>query len=334
MKTINTAFPKLRSKLSGEFIKLYSDNSEQYRKLLHFVEENKFQFHSITPKQDRPIKVVIKGLPRDSNIEDIQEDLLEQGFHDCKVTQLIGKITKQKLPVFMVTLPRNINNTKIFDLKYLSYLSIRVEGYEGKGVTQCYSCNRFNHTAQNCHMNPRCIKCGQAHQTKECPIKRVENTYCINCKTYGHMANYSKCPLYPKPRKGKTLKNNYSTVVDSIVRPNLTYAQATNTRTQINNKNTQQMAPRSNEVPAIPQQAQANRNVKIPTIPQNNNLTENTPQFAIIQTLQQTMNTLAILTQQIAALDFNTPPPKRNLSNKEKKLYALVEAILHSNDDE
>ncbi|GFT81064.1 hypothetical protein TNCV_4280101 [Trichonephila clavipes] len=71
-------------------------------------------------------------------------------------------------------------------------------------------------------------------------------------------------PLYPKPRKGKTLKNNYSTVVDSIVRPNLTYAQATNTRTQINNKNTQQMAPRSNEVPAITQQAQANRNVKSP----------------------------------------------------------------------
>ncbi|GFX21436.1 nucleic-acid-binding protein from transposon X-element [Trichonephila clavipes] len=198
MKTINTAFPKLRSKLSCEFIKLYSDNSEQYRKLLHFVEENKFQFHSITPKQDRSIKVVIKGLPRDSNIEDIQEDLLEQGFHDCKVTQLIGRITKQKLPVFMVTLPRNINNTKIFDLKYLSYLSIHVEGYEGKGVTQCYSCNRFNHTAQNCHMNPRCIKCGQAHQTKECPIKRVENTYCINCKTYGHMANYSKCPPLPQ----------------------------------------------------------------------------------------------------------------------------------------
>ncbi|GFX86037.1 hypothetical protein TNCV_2403331 [Trichonephila clavipes] len=169
-------------------------------------------------------------------------------------------------------------------------------------------------------MNPRCIKCGQAHQTKECPIKRVENTYCINCKTYGHMANYSKCPLYPKPRKGKTLKNNYSTVVDSIVRPNLTYAQATNTRTQINNKNTQQMAPRSNEVPAIPQQAQANRNVKIPTIPQNNNLTENTPQFAIIQTLQQTMNTLTILTQQIAALDFNTPLRKEISLIKRKKI--------------
>ncbi|GFW79613.1 hypothetical protein TNCV_1428731 [Trichonephila clavipes] len=162
----------------------------------------------------------------------------------------------------------------------------------------------------------------------------MSTTHCINCQAYGHMDNYSKCPLYPKHRKGKTVKNNYTTVVESIVRPNLTYAQATSKQTPNNSKNTQQMAPRTIEVPAVSQQTQANRSVKIPTIPQNNNLTKNTPQFAIVQTLQQTMQTLAILTQKIAAPDFNTPPPKRNLSNKEKKLYALVEAILHSNDDD
>ncbi|GFW58649.1 hypothetical protein TNCV_1579811 [Trichonephila clavipes] len=50
-------------------------------------------------------------------------------------------------------------------------------------------------------MIPRCLKCGEAHQTKDCPIQRVETAYCINCQAYGHMANYSKCPLFPKPRK-------------------------------------------------------------------------------------------------------------------------------------
>ncbi|GFV20322.1 nucleic-acid-binding protein from transposon X-element [Trichonephila clavipes] len=237
----------------------------------------------------------------------------------------------------MVILPRNINNAKIFDLKTLSYLSIRVEGYDGKGVTQCYSCNRFNHTVENCHMAPRCIKCGQAHQTKDCTIQRVDNTFCINCQVYGHMANYSKCPLFPKPRKGKTTKNNYTTtVVGSIARPNLLYAQATSTQTTSNNKNAQQMALRNIEVPVISQQIQANRNTKIPTVAPINNLVENTPQFAIVQTLQQTMQTLAILTQQIAALNFNASPPpsKKNFKNKEKKFYALVEAILNNDDDD
>ncbi|GFW74199.1 hypothetical protein TNCV_2524031 [Trichonephila clavipes] len=41
------------------------------------------------------------------------------------------------------------------------------------------------------------------------------------------MANYSKCHLYPKPRKGSnTTPNNYSTAVDSLIRPNTSFAQA------------------------------------------------------------------------------------------------------------
>ncbi|GFT57598.1 hypothetical protein TNCV_3137111 [Trichonephila clavipes] len=160
-------------------------------------------------------------------------------------------------------------------------------------------------------MTSRCIKCGQAHQTKDCTIQRVDNTFCINCQVYGHthMANYSNFLLFPKPRKGKTTKNNYTTVVESIVRPNLSYGQATCTQKTSNNKSTQQMAPRNIQVPAISQQIQANRNTKIPTVTPINNLFENLPQFAIVQTLQQTMQTLAILTQQISALNFNAPSP-------------------------
>ncbi|GFW83276.1 hypothetical protein TNCV_2509161 [Trichonephila clavipes] len=158
-------------------------------------------------------------------------------------------------------------------------------------------------------MTPRCIKCGQAHQTKDCTIQRVDNTFCIKGQVYDHMANYSKCPLFPKPRKGKTTKNKYTTVVESIVRPNLSYVQAASTQTTGNNKSAEQMAPRNIEVPAISQQIQANRNTKIPTVAPINNLVENTPQFSIVQILQQTMQTLAILTQQIAALNFNVPLP-------------------------
>ncbi|GFV84944.1 nucleic-acid-binding protein from transposon X-element [Trichonephila clavipes] len=269
MKVITTAFPNIRSKLFGELIKLYTNTSIDYHKLLNLLDQHQFQYHVITPKDERPIKVVIKGLPCNTDINDIKSDLTDQGFTDNKVSQLIGRITTQKLPVFMITLPRNINNAKIFQLKTLSYLSIRVEGYEGTGVTQCYKCNRFNHTPDNCHMIPRCLKCGEAHQTKDCPIQRVETAYCINCQAYGHMANYSKCPLFPKPRKGKTIKNNYTTVVDSIVRPNITYAQATNNKKSDQYKNTQQMAPRVNDAPAISSQNQTNRPFNKPPLLKN-----------------------------------------------------------------
>ncbi|GFX08171.1 hypothetical protein TNCV_4783851 [Trichonephila clavipes] len=87
-------------------------------------------------------------------------------------------------------------------------MNVTVDGYDGKGVTQCYSCNRFHHTAENCHITPRCPKCGEAHQTCDFQIERVEKTYSINCETNGHRANYSGCLKFPKPRKGTQEKTN------------------------------------------------------------------------------------------------------------------------------
>ncbi|GFW10158.1 uncharacterized protein TNCV_2569421 [Trichonephila clavipes] len=57
-------------------------------------------------------------------------------------------------------------------------------------------------------MKPRCLKCGKEHTTKECDINsRLENPYCINCLQYGHSACYTKCPKFPKPRKGAPIVN-------------------------------------------------------------------------------------------------------------------------------
>ncbi|GFU61937.1 uncharacterized protein TNCV_4022241 [Trichonephila clavipes] len=67
----------------------------------------------------------------------------------------------------------------------------------------------------NCFIKPRCLKCGKEHTTKECDINsRLENPFCINCQQYGHSACYTKCPKFPKPRKGaptvNKTKNNFN----------------------------------------------------------------------------------------------------------------------------
>ncbi|GFT16195.1 uncharacterized protein TNCV_613251 [Trichonephila clavipes] len=57
-------------------------------------------------------------------------------------------------------------------------------------------------------MLPRCLKYGKQHLTKDCEIKeRQENLFCINCEAYGHTACYTKCPKFPKPKKGAPLVN-------------------------------------------------------------------------------------------------------------------------------
>ncbi|GFX61631.1 nucleic-acid-binding protein from transposon X-element [Trichonephila clavipes] len=295
MKTLNDIYPELRSKLTGEYIKLLTDTDEERRELLHKLDELEFQNFAIKPKAERPIKVVIKGLPRNSNPKDIENDLVELGYTVDKVSQLIGRISKQPLPIFLVSLPRNIFNAKIFELKKVSFMNVTVDGYDGKGVTQCYSCNRFHHTAENCHITPRCLKCGDAHQTREYEIERFEKPYCINCETYGHMANYSGCPKFPKPRKGSQEKTNTNTV-NSIVRPGTSYSQAANAS---NSTKTQQMAPQVKGNPAALVTNQANLSTlpNPPSINFNNNGTFD--MNFITQTLQQTILALSMLTQHI-----------------------------------
>ncbi|GFW16340.1 uncharacterized protein TNCV_4265051 [Trichonephila clavipes] len=109
--------------------------------------------------------------------------MTDLGFSVDRVTQLKGNISKQLLPIFLITLPRNLTNAKIFDLKSLSlcYLSITVDGFNRKGATQCFKCNLFNHTAENCHLAPRCLKCGNEHQTRECQIVKL-GTLRENCE--------------------------------------------------------------------------------------------------------------------------------------------------------
>ncbi|GFV41460.1 nucleic-acid-binding protein from transposon X-element [Trichonephila clavipes] len=183
MKTLKDLMPKLRSKKTGEYIKLYTETIEEHE-LENLLEKLKYEFYSITPKAQRPIKVVIKGFPRNTKTSDIHSDLEDLGFTVNRVTQLIGKITNQALPVFLVSLPRNLHNAKIINVNKLSYLTVKVDGYESRGVTQCYQCNNFNHTADNCHLKPRCLKnAGKPIRRRNAKSKRLKQCSALTAKS-------------------------------------------------------------------------------------------------------------------------------------------------------
>ncbi|GFT77720.1 nucleic-acid-binding protein from transposon X-element [Trichonephila clavipes] len=210
IKCISEKFPNLRNRIANDVVKMFSNDHEEYRTLIHFLESDKeFEFYVIKRQNVKPIKAVIKGLPSSSKIADITNELAEIGFKIDSCTQLTSKRTKKSLPYFLVILPRNDYNSKIFDIAKLGYLQVKVEGYLVRGITQCFNCNNFYHTAANCYMKPRCLKCGKEHATKNCHIKeRQLNPFCINCQDFGHSACYTKCPKFPQPKKGTTFSDS------------------------------------------------------------------------------------------------------------------------------
>ncbi|GFT42878.1 uncharacterized protein TNCV_3751681 [Trichonephila clavipes] len=64
LKIIYQTFPNLQNKSSGKFIKLLANDDIEYHELTQLLEADKdFEFYVIKPKINKPIKIVIKGLP-------------------------------------------------------------------------------------------------------------------------------------------------------------------------------------------------------------------------------------------------------------------------------
>ncbi|GFX29395.1 probable RNA-directed DNA polymerase from transposon BS [Trichonephila clavipes] len=244
LQEIQRLYPKTKTKLSGEFLKIFAASSDDHRDITNLLVEKKEQYFALNPTLNRPQKVVLKGLPINTDIDDI--DLTSRGFQVEKVAQFTKTRTKVKLPIFMVELQRTPDSPDIFKIDTCCYLSIKVDTYNRRpGVAQCYNCNLFNHSSVNCHIQTRCLKCGESHKTGDCPIKeKLENPTCINCNQKGHMANSHRCPKYSKvqPKKGEASQNRNKNITrnkipnPATVKENLSFANVL--------KGDHQMAPR------------------------------------------------------------------------------------------
>ncbi|GFV75162.1 uncharacterized protein TNCV_3190111 [Trichonephila clavipes] len=112
LKKISENFPNISIKTTGDYIKLFPKTEEEKGNFAHFLELDKnYQFYVTQPKENKPLKVVLKGLPRVTLPEDIQIDLEALGYTIISCSQLISKRTKLELPFFLVTLPRNNKST-------------------------------------------------------------------------------------------------------------------------------------------------------------------------------------------------------------------------------
>ncbi|GFX00313.1 vitellogenin [Trichonephila clavipes] len=229
---------------------------DEHRIVTDYLKEISEEFYVIDPPDSRPLKVVIKGLPISTEIDEIQEDLTSQGFSVEKVAQLTRSKTKSPLPIFMVELEKKPDSPDIFKMKKCCCLTVQIDAFNRRpGVSQCYNCNLFNHSSKNCFMRTRCLKCGKSHRTNECPIKeKIENPVCINCNKTGHMANWSQCEEFPKRklRKGETIRNrNTSTETNKTSKghPNLSFAAALSGAS--NKNNTPGTSAATEEIPSI-----------------------------------------------------------------------------------
>ncbi|GFR23114.1 nucleic-acid-binding protein from transposon X-element [Trichonephila clavata] len=76
------------------------------------------------------------------------------------------------------------------------------------GPAQCYHCQGFFHNSKYCSRNPKCVKCGKPHLTRDCTKTKGEEPTCCHCQGK-HPANYIGCSRNPLNKPPPPPKVNY-----------------------------------------------------------------------------------------------------------------------------
>ncbi|GFV25521.1 nucleic-acid-binding protein from transposon X-element [Trichonephila clavipes] len=212
--------PNAVNKLTGQYIRILAATTDEHREIIAALKAKGEEFYSVPPLADRPLKAVIKGLPKSTTPEEIKDDLLNQGVPVIKISQLTQRKSKFPLPIYLIEVRKHVDgSTDIYEISKCCFMSVVIDTFKKRpGATQCYNCNFFNHSSVNCFMKPRCLKCSKEHRTGNCPIKeRLHTPHCINCDSDGHPANWRSCPAFPKikNKKGAPAENRNKPLINS-----------------------------------------------------------------------------------------------------------------------
>lgn len=191
-------------------VKIQTFSSDSYRSVIKFLKEEDVSFHSYQSKENKPFRIVIRNLHPSTDKNHISKELSELGFQVKNITNVLHKSTKTPLPLFFVDLEQSESIQDIFKLTLLCHSKVKVETpHTNKEIPQCQRCQSYGHTRSYCFHNPRCVRCGNNHESTQCQKDRSEPAKCALCSG-SHPANYRGCQIHKDLLKYRKLHLNPS----------------------------------------------------------------------------------------------------------------------------
>jgi len=183
-------------KSTSTHLKVQPENSDDYRKIIHFLNENNASFHTYQLQSEKSYRVVIRNLHPSTPTADISSAIEEIGFSTRQVTNIKHHQTKMALPMFFVDLEPDPSNKDIFNVKSILHTLVKVEEpHKRRDIPQCLNCQSYGHTRAYCSYPPRCVKCGEGHPTSVCEKTPDTPATCALCSG-SHPANYKGCTVH------------------------------------------------------------------------------------------------------------------------------------------
>ncbi|GJQ69154.1 hypothetical protein Trydic_g14669 [Trypoxylus dichotomus] len=189
-------------KNTKEGVKIFTKTTSDFRDLRRLLEGKNVQIHTFSLQEEKTLKVVLRGIPREIEVNEVEEELRERGFPVVSAARM--KRFKEELPLVMVNVEKGEEGKKIFDVRDVAGMRIRVEPKrKPTNTSQCFRCQLYGHVQYRCTAQYKCMRCAGDHPSFECPHKGPKGkTQCANCGE-GHHAASKNCPSHPENIKAR-----------------------------------------------------------------------------------------------------------------------------------
>ncbi|CAH0391589.1 unnamed protein product [Bemisia tabaci] len=197
-------------KLSGSMLKLQFDTVENFQKVQKALKAKEAEFFYFQLPEEKPFKIVIKGIHTSTSLEEIQTEIEAKGFKVLRTNraqkQVLTPVQGQPntfnkhlepIPIVFVDVEKQDNCKELFNIIGLCHQVVKIESpKKSPWQPQCRRCQRYGHVQSRCSMPFRCVKCLGQHKTAECDKKpQLPNASCA----LGITRPTTKAA--PKPRK-------------------------------------------------------------------------------------------------------------------------------------
>ena len=157
-----------KSLSSGKHI-TYIHNPADYEVVKEALKTVDTTFFIYTKKEKKLQSYLLKGVNVNFTPEQIHEELnkLETSEIQFVRVQSFSTIPSRSnnivLSILLVQLSPDSQPTRLHSIKFVAYQAVHWEKLKKPETTQCQRCQRLGHTAANCNMNFRCVKCKDNH---------------------------------------------------------------------------------------------------------------------------------------------------------------------------
>ena len=126
--------------------------------------------YQITKQKNRCL--VVKGVPTDITDEEFKEFLDLNKISYAKAERYKNKKDGRVLPMFQLEISDPAESEALLSQNLMCNVTgivYKVEEFrQPVSVRQCFNCQCFGHSAQNCQSKQKCVICGENHSHKGC----------------------------------------------------------------------------------------------------------------------------------------------------------------------